>query len=439
MVTILPTERPPIEKMVWCPGAGSNHRHRDFQSRALPTELPGPSRRAGRPLKRAAPLTVALRRCPPFRDRPADRGCDSLRRAISGGRGPCSRGCRRARARRFGLAAQRAGLGLVRGFRHIRPTWEERRRRASSTAPPTCRASASIQSRLAFENGDHRRVRDEPLGARRLRTPPGAAARALRTRRGPAPARPATARLRGRTIWTKPKPLTAVRSNGCGKMRVDRLPRPPAAPPCSATVGRSMPIEPPMSSRRIARAASRRASDRELVGRKIAVDIDQGHRRRRRDPKLAAGEADDAASRFVEQVVPAGVCQVRRSARGTAARVRRAGERRAAPSLAETRASGRFHGSAPGIASRVTSMVSAAPSVTPGAPRGSRYSLPPSSRAIALRPLDADARQPGARRRSRPATVPSSSIRASMISPSSTSAARVSPIPRSIEPFRQVG
>ena len=25
----------------WCPGAGSNHRHRDFQSRALPTELPG--------------------------------------------------------------------------------------------------------------------------------------------------------------------------------------------------------------------------------------------------------------------------------------------------------------------------------------------------------------------------------------------------------------
>jgi hypothetical protein len=26
---------------VWCPGAESNHRHEDFQSTALPTELPG--------------------------------------------------------------------------------------------------------------------------------------------------------------------------------------------------------------------------------------------------------------------------------------------------------------------------------------------------------------------------------------------------------------
>ena len=26
---------------VWCPGAESNHRHADFQSAALPTELPG--------------------------------------------------------------------------------------------------------------------------------------------------------------------------------------------------------------------------------------------------------------------------------------------------------------------------------------------------------------------------------------------------------------
>ena len=37
----------------WCPGAGSNHRHRDFQSRALPTELPGHLRPCRSPKGRA--------------------------------------------------------------------------------------------------------------------------------------------------------------------------------------------------------------------------------------------------------------------------------------------------------------------------------------------------------------------------------------------------
>ena len=38
----------------WCPGAELNHRHRDFQSRALPTELPG-RRARSREVAREAP------------------------------------------------------------------------------------------------------------------------------------------------------------------------------------------------------------------------------------------------------------------------------------------------------------------------------------------------------------------------------------------------
>ncbi len=39
-----PTPRVRKSVQEWCPGAESNHRHCDFQSHALPTELPGPAR-----------------------------------------------------------------------------------------------------------------------------------------------------------------------------------------------------------------------------------------------------------------------------------------------------------------------------------------------------------------------------------------------------------
>src|SRR5271155_999993 len=37
---------PPMSLKKWCPGAELNHRHTDFQSVALPTELPGRRERA---------------------------------------------------------------------------------------------------------------------------------------------------------------------------------------------------------------------------------------------------------------------------------------------------------------------------------------------------------------------------------------------------------
>ena len=111
--------------------------------------------------------------------------------------------------------------------------------------------------------------------------------------------------MRGRTIWTKPKPLTAVRSNGCG--RIASIAAAAAWRAGLAAGGRQVDpdraadVEPadrlaPLRPRR--RTASSPAIEK-------AVDVDQGHRRRRRNAQLAAGEADDAAARLVDQIVPA--------------------------------------------------------------------------------------------------------------------------------------
>src|SRR5690242_4783823 len=100
----------------WCPGAGSNHRHRDFQSRALPTELPGRAWWRAEPPQRTAHLVVALAAVHPLgvdlRTRDAIPIAEPLQEvailaaAAAEGRVLGS----------LGLAANRAVFRLVRGF-----------------------------------------------------------------------------------------------------------------------------------------------------------------------------------------------------------------------------------------------------------------------------------------------------------------------------------
>ena len=201
------------------------------------------------------------------------------------------------------LAAQRAGLRFKLA-RHSRPTWEERDRRASRPrrrpGAPGLRASAACASSTAITAGcaTSRLAPGLSNAARRSRARASNAGAVLRQleQRGAA---------RGRTIWTKPKPLTAVRSNGWGRTASIAPPRPGARPCFARSAGRSR------STRRCRAGGSPwplrpRRRTASSSGGKQAVDVDQGHRRRAGDPQLAAGEADDAGSRFVDQIVPAG-------------------------------------------------------------------------------------------------------------------------------------
>jgi hypothetical protein len=62
---------------------------------------------------------------------------------------------------------------------------------------------------------------------------------------------------------------------------------------------RSADVEPNDRARRL-----RRPEHGELIGRQIAVDIDQGHRRRCRHPQLPSCELDQAALRLIDKIVP---------------------------------------------------------------------------------------------------------------------------------------
>ena len=213
---------------------------------------------------------------------------------------------------------------------------------------------------------------------------------------------------------------------------IDRFGRPPAAPPCRrSSASRSRSIRRCHDGGSSARRPWRRPAR--------AVRAARCHRRRSRSSpasarhaELAAGKGDDPAARFVEQVVPArSLERVGRETGTPEPRPAIAGAGAGSASL--TRASGRFHGSAPASASRVTSIVRARPFGDAGAPLGSRYSLSPAARD-GQRGRSRSAAPRGSSRRGR---CPSRRIRASTISPFSTSAARISPMPALDQPLRQ--
>ena len=64
----------------WCPGAESNHRHEDFQSTALPTELPGQKRGIQREGRVLNPRTLHRSSNARLCLRPVSAGSDLLRK-----------------------------------------------------------------------------------------------------------------------------------------------------------------------------------------------------------------------------------------------------------------------------------------------------------------------------------------------------------------------
>ena len=159
---------------------------------------------------------------------------------------------------------------------------------------------------------------------------------------------------RGRTIWRKPKPLTAVRSNGCGRI--------------SSTAA--------AAAWRAALLPNRRQVDADRSADAVTPDGPRRRARRRRPPVQTAagvrprrsGSSPGSARRAARHPGTARArCALPRAGPTSRPRPahRRSRERQSRPSSAGAgrrsssviRASGRFHGSAPPNASRVTSML----------------------------------------------------------------------------------
>ena len=159
-------------KILWCPGAGSNHRHCDFQSHALPTELPGhcPARgrerrfivRPGGPVHHAstsASRGAAARRSPQGDDGPLQKRGANCTKTLE----YCSFGVfvvilRRERRRSRTASGSGRHPGSARNRTGARPRWPACRRSGKAFLPVSlpafsavpCRARHRLAAQLAF-------------------------------------------------------------------------------------------------------------------------------------------------------------------------------------------------------------------------------------------------------------------------------------------------
>ena len=406
----------------WCPGTGSNRRHRDFQSRALPTELPG-LRHSGRAAAKAtrslavAPITVH-----PVRPRPRARESDNLRRATSTGRDPCTRASRKARglrrwaSRRTGKAWNSAVFGIP--ARHGQIGLGAQGDRAADLACQRLDPAGPVSMTAMTAGCATSRFAPCSKPARRSN------ARASKLC-------PVLSQLDERRVASGPDDLKeaeavdAVRSKGLGSHSSIAPPTAPGSPfrPPSASRSRSIRRcraggEPLRFPRRRGTRARRASTSRR---RRSASSPGSGN------AKLAAIERDDPAARLLDEFVPAGVVQF--VARG------REGDRPALERLRGLRgpradpASGCFQGSVPGNSftrdfnRQCRAIADSGRAIGQQiilAARGRDESLGPQTSSVWQRAMFLRGR---CRRRA---------LRASMISPVRTRAARVSPIPRSI-------
>ena len=139
-----PTPRVRKSVQEWCPGAGSNHRHCDFQSHALPTELPGHfprPRGLGAGVYSQAGVVPRLPRFA-LRLRVAQ-PCGSQRRSVPG----VARRARRAAAPHPLTARKHSNIANLR----LRPPRDGREWRRNSTASGSGRRRGSARKQNGRE------------------------------------------------------------------------------------------------------------------------------------------------------------------------------------------------------------------------------------------------------------------------------------------------